>query len=83
MYYKNNFIARHILKQTFEKKLKIYNRSSIIPSFLINKTIKVYNGKEFKPLLITEDKIGFKFGEFIFTRKAYIYKGKKKIIKKK
>jgi ribosomal protein S19 len=43
----------------------------------------VHNGKEFKKIFITREKIGFKFGEFSFTKK-YTKKIKKSInIKKK
>jgi ribosomal protein S19 len=41
----------------------------------------VYNGKEFKKVFITGAKIGFKFGEFVFTR-TYTQKYKA-VIKKK
>jgi ribosomal protein S19 len=59
---------------------KVWSRSSIIPSCLINTIVSVYNGQEFKRIIITRDKIGFKFGEFSFTRK---FAKKKKIIKSK
>jgi len=58
-----------------EKKTKIWSRNSVIPSILINKQVLVYNGKIFKPVFITREKVGFKFGEFSFTRS----KGKKKV----
>jgi len=60
------------LDSCFLKKPKtnfnIWSRSSSIPVSLIGKTVLVHNGKEFKKLLITREKIGFKFGEFVFTR---------------
>ncbi len=56
---------------------KIWSRSSTIPSFLLGATVWVHNGKEFKKVLITEDKIGYKFGEFSTTRKRSVYKKKK------
>lgn len=49
-------------------KILVWARSSKITSDVINKTVYVYTGKEFKKVLITRDKIGFKFGEFCFTR---------------
>jgi small subunit ribosomal protein S19 len=42
-------------------------RSTIIPQF-IGVTFGVYNGKKFIPVLVTEDMIGHKFGEFAPTR---------------
>jgi small subunit ribosomal protein S19 len=70
--WKGPFIDISVLK--LKKKLttkskKVWSRSSQIPSFLLGKTISVYNGKEFKPVLITREKIGFKFGDFSITRK--------------
>jgi len=61
----------------------IWDRNSIIPSFLNGAIALVHNGREFKPIKINQEKIGYKFGEFSETRKPNIYKGKKKVIKKK
>lgn len=64
-----------------KKKYTFYKRNSIISSFLINKIIFVYNGKAFTKLLVKEQMIGHKLGDFIFTKK----RGKNihKILKKK
>tara|TARA_R110001592_G_scaffold275133_3_gene542162 strand:- start:6182 stop:6337 length:156 start_codon:yes stop_codon:yes gene_type:complete len=40
----------------------------ILPSF-IGLTISVYNGLKYKKLYITENMVGHKLGEFVFTRK--------------
>lgn len=48
--------------------LKIWRRSDIITSSLIGKTVFIYNGKLFKKLLISREKIGYKYGEFSLTR---------------
>ena len=57
---------------TLSKK-KIYpnmwSRSSMIPRKIANTIVCVHNGKEFKRVIITTDKVGFKLGEFSFTRK--------------
>ncbi len=42
-------------------------RSTILPQF-VGITFGVYNGKKFIPVLVTEDMIGHKFGEFAPTR---------------
>ena len=70
--WKGPFVDVSVLK--LKKKLtakskKVWSRSSQIPSFFLGKTISVYNGKEFKPVLVTREKIGFKFGDFSITRK--------------
>lgn len=50
--------------------------SEIIPKFL-GLTFKIYNGKEFIELTVTDSMIGHKFGEFIFTRVGFSFKKKK------
>lgn len=52
-----------------KKNIQIWSRQSSIPFYLLNQYVLVHNGKEFKKLFITREKIGFKFGEFAFTRK--------------
>ncbi len=42
-------------------------RSTIFPDF-IQHTISVHNGRAFVPVYITEDMVGHKLGEFVFTR---------------
>ncbi len=42
-------------------------RSTILPMF-IGLTFGVYNGQKFVPVLVTENMVGHKFGEFSPTR---------------
>ncbi|HEV2650514.1 MAG TPA: 30S ribosomal protein S19 [Rhizomicrobium sp.] len=42
-------------------------RSTILPQF-VGVTFGVYNGKKHIPVLVTEDMVGHKFGEFSPTR---------------
>lgn len=42
-------------------------RTTILPQF-VGLTFGVYNGHKFVPVLVTEDMIGHKFGEFSPTR---------------
>lgn len=42
-------------------------RSTILPQF-VGITFGVYNGHKFLPVLVTEDMVGHKFGEFSPTR---------------
>jgi ribosomal protein S19 len=67
-----------IFNQT--NKNKIYNKSFIITEKFLNKMVLVYNGKEFKKVHIDREKLGFRFGEFVMTRK---YTKKSKPIKTK
>jgi small subunit ribosomal protein S19 len=79
--WKGPFVNSSILRENKTKKnLKIWSRNSVIPEFLLGQTVFVYNGKEFKNVVITREKLGFKFGEFSFTRK---YNVKQKSLKKK
>ena len=67
--WKGPFIDASLLKKDVSKIQKTWSRSSTIPSSLIGKTVLVHTGKEFKRILIDREKVGFKFGEFSFTRK--------------
>ena len=42
-------------------------RSTILPQF-VGLTFGVYNGQKFVPVLVTENMVGHKFGEFSPTR---------------
>jgi small subunit ribosomal protein S19 len=52
-------------------------RSTILPQF-VGVTFGVYNGKKFVPVLVTEDMIGHKFGEFSPTRSFFGHAADKK-----
>jgi small subunit ribosomal protein S19 len=41
---------------------------------LIGQTVSIHNGKEFKNVTVTREKVGFKFGEFSPTRRYNIKK---------
>ena len=80
--WKGPYVASSVIKkfQSKIKNFKIWSRNSVIPEFMINKTVLVHNGKEFKNVTVTREKVGFKFGEFSVTRK---YNVKTKTLKKK
>jgi len=65
------------------KDLKIWCRASVIPSSLVGETVLIHNGKEFKRLVVTREKVGFKFGEFSFSRKYTLKQKPVKISVKK
>lgn len=79
--WKNLFCSPRINRSLLndKKRIEICSRQSSIPEFLLNKTVFIHNGKTFKKLLITRDRLGFKFGEFAFTK----IKAKAKETKKK
>jgi ribosomal protein S19 len=66
--WKGFFIKKSLLKNKNNKNLRIWNRNVVIPSFLEGKLITIHNGRFFKNLFITREKVGFKFGSFIPTR---------------
>jgi small subunit ribosomal protein S19 len=64
--WKGFFFKKFLLKKTPHK---IWSRSCSIPFHCVGKKVLVYNGKEFKKIFVTREKVGYKFGEFAFTRK--------------
>lgn len=71
---------------TLKPSLKPYyikKRNLIISFFFIGKTIFVYNGKNYKKFIVTREHVGFKFGEFIFTKNSSKHLKKKKVTLKK
>jgi ribosomal protein S19 len=73
--YKGPFFKVNLIKK--KKWMKITNKNlTILPEYS-NYSVSIYNGKIFINLEINDKMIGFKFGEFINTRKKHIYKKKK------
>nr|WP_150046455.1 30S ribosomal protein S19 [Methylomonas rhizoryzae] len=76
---KGPFIDHHLLKKVEEavrannrKPIKTWSRRSMISPEMLGLTIAVHNGKQHIPVLITENMVGHKLGEFSPTR---TYKG--------
>lgn len=79
--WKGPYISKKLLKtKTYsaQKPLTIWARNSTIPSKLINKLVLIHTGKTFKKILITREKVGYKFGEFAPTRQYCKHKKVKK-----
>lgn len=55
--------------QKSDKNIKTHSRELVILPVMIGHTIKVYNGKEFVPVIITDEMIGHTLGEFALTRR--------------
>lgn len=73
---KNNFKDLQQSKKNYVK-ITISRNSTILPKFL-EKSFKIYNGKKFDEIVVTEEMIGHKFGEFSPTRKRFLFKKKNK-----
>ncbi len=73
--WKGPFFDGYLLKKVEEvrasgrnKVIEVWSRrSTIIPQF-VGVTFGVYNGHKFIPVLVTEEMIGHKLGEFAPTR---------------
>ena len=57
---------------------KVWCRRSVILPNHLNQNFLIYNGKVFIRLLVSEEMIGHKFGEFSVTRRKVIHKRKRK-----
>tara|TARA_B100002051_G_C16736041_1_gene641251 strand:+ start:2200 stop:2454 length:255 start_codon:yes stop_codon:yes gene_type:complete len=79
--WKGPFVDASVLQHSFDKRIYIWSRRSVIIPQFINQQVYIYNGKTFVSLLVTEDMVGHKFGEFAITRKRALHK--KKVKKKK
>jgi len=66
------------------KPIKTHDRSIVIVPKLVGRTIGVYNGKEFTKVVISEEMLGHRLGEFSMTRKIAKHTsiGTKKVAKK-
>ena len=52
-----------------DNDIKTHAREMLVLPEMVGSAIKVYNGKEYVPLHITEDMLGHCLGEFSLTRK--------------
>jgi small subunit ribosomal protein S19 len=72
---KGPFIDLHLLKKVEvavekndRKPVKTWSRRSMILPQMVGLTIAVHNGRQHVPVLISEDMVGHKLGEFAATR---------------
>ena len=84
---KGPFIDGHLMKKVLvskesgdKKPIKTWSRRSVIFPEFIGLTINVHNGRQFVPVFITENHVGYKLGEFAPTR---TFKGHKGSVQKK
>ena len=76
---KGPFIDLHLMKKVTEavasnvkRPIKTWSRRSMIVPEMIGLTIAVYNGRQHVPVMISDNMVGHKLGEFSPTR---TYKG--------
>jgi small subunit ribosomal protein S19 len=76
--WKGPFVDGYLLKKAEVSRasgrremIKIWSRrSTILPQF-VGLTFGVYNGQKHVPVMVTEEMVGHKFGEFSPTRSFY------------
>jgi len=51
-----------------KRPIKTWSRRSMVLPEMVGLTIAVYNGRQHVPVLITENMVGHKLGEFALTR---------------
>ena len=72
---KGPFIDLHLMKKVepaLEKNdrrpIKTWSRRSMVSPDMVGLTIAVHNGRQHVPVVINEDMVGHKLGEFAVTR---------------
>lgn len=80
--YKGPFVDPKLLKKIDGKKpaesgvIKTWARRSVISPEMVGFTFGVHNGREHIEVLVAEEMVGHKFGEFSPTKKFYRHGGK-------
>ena len=82
---KGPFVDSHLEKKVQEavasnsrKPIKSWSRRSMIVPDMIGLTIAVHNGRDHVPVLISENMVGHKLGEFAVTRTFRGHSGDRK-----
>ncbi|BAP54605.1 30S ribosomal protein S19 [Thioploca ingrica] len=72
---KGPFIDLHLVKKVEEaqassnkRPIKTWSRRSMVIPEMVGLTIAVHNGRQHIPVLVTENMVGHKLGEFVLTR---------------
>jgi small subunit ribosomal protein S19 len=79
---KGPYVDERLIKKIQNKKpgdrtqIKTWSRASVISPEMVGFTFAVHNGKDFIPVLATEEKVGQRLGEFALTRKFVRHGGK-------
>ena len=73
--FKGPFVDTHLLKKVEaaaanneRRPIKTWSRRSMVMPEMVGLTIAVHNGRQHVPVLINEDMVGHKLGEFAPTR---------------
>jgi small subunit ribosomal protein S19 len=82
---KGPFVDHHLMtkvdeavKNNNKKPIKTWSRRSMIIPEMVGLTISVHNGRQHIPILISENMVGHKLGEFSLTRTFKGHSGDRK-----
>ncbi len=82
---KGPFIDAHLLTkvekaraESSKKPIKTWSRRSTVMPEFIGLTIAVHNGRQHVPVMVTENMVGHKLGEFAATRTFKAHSGDRK-----
>jgi len=72
---KGPFVDHHLAKKVevaresnSKRPIKTWSRRSLVLPDMVGLTIAIHNGRQHVPVLITENMVGHKLGEFAITR---------------
>ncbi len=72
---KGPFVDNHLVKRVEQavaanskRPIKTWSRRSMIVPDMVGLTLAVHNGRQHVPVLVTENMVGHKLGEFAATR---------------
>jgi small subunit ribosomal protein S19 len=85
--WKSYFIPPRLEKKAFKvenglKMLTVYTRAATIIPQLIGSIVKLHNGRRFVQIAVTDEHVGYKFGEFALTKCKVLHKKKVKVKRK-
>ena len=66
------------LAENSKKPISTYSRRSVILPIMVGLTFNVHNGRAMVPVFVSENMVGFKFGEFSLTRLFKMHAGDRK-----
>ena len=83
---KGPFVDHHLLQKVVTAKekndkrpIKTWSRRSMILPDMVGLTIAVHNGRDHVPVIVTENMVGHKLGEFAATRIFRAHSADKKV----
>jgi len=86
---KGPFVDLHLIKKVEvavekgdRRPIKTWSRRSMVTPDMVGLTIATHNGRQHVPVLVTEDMVGHKLGEFSPTRTFKGHAADKKVAKR-